>query len=73
MKNEEIKIEYKEPKIAIQTQSDFRDLAGMIPTITTFPTWTPRKLSECVAIYDSTIYYKWCVYVNNTWKSVNLT
>ena len=68
-----IEIKYEEPKVNLETQPDFRDLAGMIPTITVFPTWTPRKLSECVAVYDATTVYKWCVYVNNTWRSVNLT
>lgn len=73
MADKEIKIEYTEPKVEMNTQPDFRDLAGTIPTVTVFPTWTPRKFSECVAFYDSTTAYYFCGYVNNSWKRVNLT
>ena len=73
MKNEEIKIEYTEPKINLETKPDFRDLSGIIPTVTDFPTWVPKKYSECMVIYNSTTTYKFCVYVSNVWRTVNLS
>lgn len=73
MEKEEIKIEYKEAGVEEESQTDFRDIVGVIPTVTDFPTWTPRKYSECMALYNATTVYKFCVYVNNSWKSVNIT
>lgn len=70
---DEIKIEYKESEINLVKEVDFREITGIIPTITDFPTWTPRKYSECLAIYNATTTYKFCVYISNTWRSVNLT
>ena len=69
----EIKIEYIEPKVEFVNVPDFRELTGIIPTVTTFPTLAPKKYNECMAFYNGITVYKFCAYIDNSWKSVNVS
>ena len=71
----EIEIQYKEPGIKLETQPDFRELAGIIKTVNFIPNWIPKKFSECQAIYASGAVYRHYMYdgVGNTWRYINLT
>jgi len=53
MAGKEIKIEYTEPKEAVNNIKQFRDLQGNIRTVTSIPDWTPTKISEQYAVYVS--------------------
>ena len=69
------KVEYSEPKFEEIPQTDFRDLAGLIATVSAAPTWTPRKFSEQFAIMTSggTLRFYWYDRDNGAWHYVTAT
>ena len=64
------KTEYQEPKFEEIKQTDFRDLTGLIPTVSSVPAWIPRKFSEQFAIYTSGSTYRfyWYDRDNGAWR-----
>jgi len=71
---EPIKLKQNE-EINLAKGMHITDLLGLIPTISTAPTWTPRKFSEQFAIYLSGGVYRFYIYntSDNSWRYTTLT
>jgi len=69
----------KNDEIIFDNQSNFNqiyinDLTKIFKTNTVVPTHIPKKLLDCIYLYwDGATTYKLYLYINNTWKSTNLS
>lgn len=63
-------LDYAEPQLNFQKEARIEDLWGMVKTVSTAPTWTPRKFSEQFAIYSNSTTYRfyWYDTTNNAWR-----